>query len=128
MTLSPFFSGVHVHFAGFAAVLQRVAGDDGFVREFAFLADGDEADAELVGHGAGEDEPARVDAHHGVHFLAFVTVGDGIHGLTEKFAVLQNRGDVFEQNALDGKIRHVAHGGFELVVHGGPFVQEEWRK
>ena len=72
-TRAPGPDGVGVDLDGVDAVFEAVFLADGPPRQLAFLADRDEAAAELVGDGAAEDEAARLDA--GDVFDAGVTKG-----------------------------------------------------
>src|ERR1039457_4952688 len=107
-----------MHLAGLAAVLERVARDNRLVGELALLAHRNESDAEIVRHSTRGNKPARVDPDHRVDLLAFVSVGESVDGNPKEPSVLQNRGDVLEEDSLDWKIRHVTDSGFQFLIHG----------
>ena len=52
------------HLQRVSAVFQHVRGGNGLVGKLPLLPDRDHADAQRVGHGRAEDEPAGLDGHH----------------------------------------------------------------
>ena len=52
------------------------------------------------------------------HGAGGTAVRKSIDRNAKQSSVLQNRGDVLEQDSLDWKIRHVTDSGFQFLVHG----------
>ena len=94
------------------AVLQVVADAGGWRGELLGLAHGDEAGVEAVGQRGAEDEAARLDAEDQVDLLADVVLRQRVDELREAGLVLQQRGDVVEEDAGLGE---VGHGADELL-------------
>ena len=70
------------------AVLEFVIDPDHVTREFPRLSDGNEADAERIGHGRPEDEATGLDAGDQVDRLVLVTSHDGVDGFPQSGSVL----------------------------------------
>ena len=96
--------GVFVDFEGVGAVFEVVALRDDLGGELFGLADGDEAGVEAVGDGGGEDEAAGLGAEDDVDVLPDVVPGEGVNHPRETGAVLEQGGDVVEEDAGLGEV------------------------
>src|SRR5947209_970038 len=106
-----------------APVLELVLDFDGLARQLAELPHGDQARAELVGERTTEDEPARLDGDDDVHALFLVSACEHIDHVAERRAVLQEGGDVLEEDPFGRKILDVADLRPELGdVHRAPIL------
>src|SRR5439155_25876996 len=103
--------GVDVQFHFRFAVLEGVFRTLGFVGQPAFFSQRHKTDPELVGHSLPEKESARIDSYNLVDSFALKPFQKKIDRRPKKCAVLQNRRDVFEDDAFLRKIRHVADAG-----------------
>src|SRR3954454_767050 len=100
-------------------VLEGVGLLEGFVRELSFLADGDDARAEVIGDRGPEDEPAGLDPDHLVDVAAPEVDDDQVDDRRERDRVREHRRDVLEDDARLGEIRDVADQRFDLLdLHG----------
>src|SRR6266702_3981820 len=104
----PRLDRVEVNLQRVGAVLQVVADARGLRRQLLGLAYRHEARVQPVRQRRAEDEPARLDTEHQVDLLADVVRRQRVGQLCEALLVLQQRGDVVEQNARLGKIRNGA--------------------
>ena len=106
---------------GGAAVFELVGFLDGGEGQLAFLADGHEADIELIGHDRSQDEAARVQAgdHVGAQGRVHVAVHERIDQHAKDLGVLQQRRDVAELHARRGPVGHRADVLPEVIVDGG---------
>lgn len=86
------------------AVLEGVLLAQGGGGQFAGLADGHETDAEAVGQGGAEDEPATLDADDGRQAALGVALGEVVDRLAKAAGVAQKRGDILEHNPRLGEI------------------------
>lgn len=115
--------GIDVHLDGGLAVLEGVGGILGLKGEFTLFADGDEADAQLVGDGGAEKEAACVDADDFVWAQRFAGPEEEVYGLAEEGAIGEEGGDVFENDAGLGEIGYIADGFCEAfrgdLFHAG---------
>lgn len=105
--------GVFVEFDDGFAVFEGVGDLAGFPGEFAFFADGDEAGAEAVGDGGGEDEAAGIDADDFVDFDAACGIAEEGDGVAEEGGIGEDGGDVFEDDSGFGEVDDIADGGAE---------------
>ena len=64
--------------------------------------------------GAAEDEAARFDPDHHVDPLALILTGQRFDGEPPRRAILEQRGDVLEENAFGREILDVADLASEL--------------
>jgi hypothetical protein len=105
--------GVLVDLEGVGAVLEIVL--DGFSGggELAGFADGDKAGVEAVGERGAEDKAAGFDAEDDVYVLADVVLREGVDELGEAGAVLEDGGDVVEEDAGAREVRDGADEGLE---------------
>src|SRR5215467_11813234 len=103
---------MHFHFR--LAVLQRVLGGRGRVREFAALADRNETNTKFVCHRRSEKKTACVDPDDLVDVFPPTTLQKQINRRPEQKWVTQDGRDVFKHDAFFWKIRHVAYGCAEL--------------
>src|SRR5438132_536226 len=84
------------------------------------LADRDEARAELVGEGAAEDEAARLDTDDDLRARLDAIGGELVHDAFEGLRILQEGGDVLEEDPLRREILDVPNLGLQLGhVHAG---------
>src|SRR5207245_1670937 len=106
-----------------APVLELVLDLDGLARQLAELPHGDQARAELVGERTTEDEPARLDGDDDVHALFLVSACEYIDHVAERRTVLQEGGNVLEEDPFGRKILDVADLRPELGdVHRAPIL------
>src|SRR5437867_5044781 len=91
-----------------AAVFELVLDLDGLTRELAELANGNEARVQLMGERAADDEAPRFDGHHHVDPLLSVPAHKRVDDVPERRAVLQERGDVLEEDSLGREVLDVA--------------------
>src|SRR5438094_574267 len=104
-----------------ASVLELVFDLDGLARELAELAHGNETGVELMRESPTENEATRLDSDDDVDALFPVPLHEGVDDVTERRAVLQERGDVLEENAFGREVLDVADLPLELAgVHRGP--------
>jgi len=96
--------GVEMDFEGVGAVLEVVADFGRGGGEFFGLADRDEAGVEAVGERGAEDEAAGFDAEDHVDVFADVVRGEGVDELGEAGFILEQRGDVVEEDAGLGEV------------------------
>lgn len=101
--------GVGVHFQRCGSVFQIVVGRNRMGRKFAFFSDENDASAQGVGKSAPENKSSGVYGHDGVGFLGTEGVGHQVNKIPESAGVGANRGDVLENDAGFGEIRHVAN-------------------
>src|SRR6266852_2359709 len=76
--------------------------------QLAFLAHGHEARPQLLGQGPAEDEATRLDSHHHVHRPLAVLGGQMLDHRGPGRAILEERGDVLEENAFSRKVLDIA--------------------
>ena len=69
---------------------------------------------QLVGDRAADDEASRLDPDHHVDPLALIPAGQRVDGEAPRRAVLEERGDVLEEDALGREVLDVADLGPEL--------------
>ena len=81
---------VQLHFR--FAVLERVLGALGFVRQSPFFPERNKADAEFVRDDRSEKKSARIDPNDLVDLFAAATFEKNIDRRAEQRAILQNRG------------------------------------
>src|SRR5437773_12327824 len=106
-----------------ASVLELVLDLDGLAWELAELPHGDEACAELVGERPAEDEPTRLDGDHDVHALLLITARQQVDHVAERRTILQEGGDVLEENPLGREVLDVADLRPEVGdVHRAPIL------
>ena len=98
------------------AVLEVVADARGFGGQLLGLAHGDEAGVQAVGERGAEDEAAGLDAEDEVDVLADVVRGQRVDELREAGLVLQQRGDVVEEDAGLGEVGHGADEFLERLA------------
>src|ERR1019366_8428938 len=103
---------VEMDFEGVGSVLQVVAHAGGLCRQLLRLAHGNESSVQAVRQHRAKDEAARLDAEDQVDLLADVVGRERVDHLRESALVLQQGGDVVEQNPRFGKVRHGAHKFF----------------
>ena len=84
------------------------------IGQLAFFADGHEAGVQFRGGGGGENESARVNAHHGVHAAGREFFGEQVNRAGEQPRVGEHGRDVLELDARLRKIRDVADGVFDF--------------
>ena len=99
------------------AVLEVVLRADHLARQLAQFAHRHEASIELVRDRRREDEPARLHPDDHPRHMRSHQVRELINRLLEGSRILQERGDVLEQNPLFGEIRYVAYQWCEFQ-HG----------
>ena len=100
--------GVLVHLQGVGAVLQIVGDADAFGGQLLRLAHRHEAGAERVGERRGEDEAAGFDAEDDIDLRIAVVVLQAVDDAAKSVRVLEQRGDVVEENAGLGEVGHLA--------------------
>ena len=98
---------VHMNLHDGASIFELILCSACRPRELPFFPYGNEADAELEGHGTSEDETACVDADDFCHAFASKRVGKKVDDLTEQFTVSKNGRDVFENDAGLWKVGHI---------------------
>lgn len=81
--------GVFMNFERVGAVLEGVGDAGGFGGEFLGLAHGDEAGAEAVGEGGGEDEAARLDSCDHIDFVTLVVIAKTVDEQVKTLFVLE---------------------------------------
>src|SRR5579871_352885 len=111
-----FENGVLVHLHLVDAVFEGIADGHALERQLAFLADGDEAGRDLMGDGAAENEPARLDAGNLVDLAARPGLHQLVDGAAEGPRVAQERGDVAKHDARLRIVRDVADRGLEIAL------------
>src|SRR5206468_9355782 len=104
-----------VHLEGRRTVLEVVLNADHVPRQLAELAHRDETDAELVGDGRGEDEPAGLHAHNDVDLFPADLREEAVDRGRERVAILEERSDVFEEDPRLRKVGDVAYLAGEAV-------------
>src|ERR1700704_4240462 len=108
-----------VHLEGRRAVLEVVLHADHVGRQLAELADRHEPDAELVGDRSREDEAAGLHADDGVDLLVADLREEPVDCGRERIAVLEESGDVLEEDPRLRKIGDVADTAPEILrLHG----------
>src|SRR5262245_6897915 len=112
--------GVLVDREDVAPVLELVLLLDGRARQLAPLAHGDKARLELVGQRPAEDEAARLHPHDDLDRDRMILLGEVVDHRRPGGAILQERGDVLEEDALGGKVFDIADLRAEVGhVHRG---------
>ena len=115
-----FPDGIGMYLEPVGAVFERVIDADGFRRQFAGLAHGDEPDPERDRHRRAEDEPARFHARNRLGFRLAGAIGQPGDGRGKPGAVTDQGGDVAELDARRREVRHRAHKGLQcLAVEAG---------
>src|SRR6267142_1803824 len=109
------FHGVFVNFERVRAVLQRVGNAGGLGGELLWLANGNEAGAEPVGQGGGENEAARLDSRDDINRVALVVLAETVDEEMESLLVFQKRGQVVKENPRLGVIGHFADQLLQVV-------------
>src|SRR5579875_3701375 len=113
------FYGIGVNFQRVRAVFEVVLNFGRGGGELLRLAHGDEAGVQAVSQRRAEDEAAGLDAENEIDVFADVVLGEGVDELREAVLVLEQRGDVVEQDAGFGEVRDGADELFEgLAVDG----------
>ena len=107
--------GVEMDFEGVGAVFEIIgdAGDGG--GKLFGLADGDEAGIKAVSERGSKDEAAGFNAEDEIDLLLEVVGGEGVNELGEAGLVLEDGGDVVEEDAGLGKIRDGADEGLDVI-------------
>ena len=107
--------GVEMDFEGVGAVFQIVRdASDGGGKLFR-LAYGDEAGIEAVSERGTKDEAAGFNAKDEIDLLLEVVGGKGVNELGEAGLVLEDGGDVVEEDAGLGKIRDGAYEALDVI-------------
>src|SRR5206468_1281801 len=83
-------------------------------RELDHERDAHDAPAQLIDDRAAEDEAPRLDSDHHVHSLLPVAAGEAVDDAPERGAVLQERGDVLEEDSLGREVPDVPDLCLEL--------------
>src|SRR5262249_58978939 len=111
--------GVLVDGQRVTAVLELVFYLDRLARQLAELAHRHEPRTELMGDRAGKDEAPRLDADHDVDPVFGVIGGQHVDYRADRRSILQQGGDVFEEDAFGREILDVADLRPQLGdVHG----------
>src|SRR4051812_5302434 len=122
--LLPRLDRVAVDLERVRAVLEGVLHGDRLRRQLAQLAHRDEAGIQLVGHGGAEDEAPRLHPDDDVDLLAGIGLEHEIDRLAVGLLVLQQRGDVVEQDPGLRKVRDLADPPTKLLGgHRRGFLQ-----
>src|SRR5690606_9064888 len=84
---------------GIDAIFEHVVLPDGLARQLTALAHGDEANPESNGNASAKDEAARLDAGDVGEAHLAMGGGNALDALTEAFRMLDQGGDVAEQDS-----------------------------
>ncbi len=109
-----------MHLQDVGAILQLIFDPLRRSRKFSGLAHRNEPRAQRVSDRRRKDEAAGFDPDHGIDPLAVVAVAQPVDDGLQPLRILQQRGDVIEQDAGLGEIRHLADQTFEMI-HGRSF-------
>src|SRR5581483_11062729 len=93
--------------------------------EFLRIPDRHEADPQRISQRRGEDEPASFDAQHQVYRRMRVVVLQAVDDDLKPARLLQQCGDVVEEDAWLRKVRDFADEGLE-VFHSGKTQCSSW--
>src|SRR5207244_11508578 len=99
--------GVEVNLELSRPVFELILEGFGMPRELAGLAHGHQTGAQAVGHGRGDDEPARLDGDDLVDVTAGDVVGDGVDSEPEGIDGPEQRRQVLEDDAGRRNIRDI---------------------
>ena len=109
---------VEVDFERVGAVFEVVVHAGALRGKLLWLAHGDEACVQTVCDGWAKDEAASFDAQDEVDFFADVVGGEGVDELREAGFVLEESGDVIEEDSRLGEVGDGANEFFQrLTVH-----------
>lgn len=111
--------GVEVDFKRVGAVLEVVGDLCRGGRQLLRLADGNKACIEAVGHSWPEDEAAGLNAENEIDVFVDVVGGQSVDHLRKASLVLQERGDVVEEDAGFGEVGHGAYERLERLTVDG---------
>ncbi len=84
-----------------------------FRRQLLRLAHRHEAGAQSIRQSGSEDEAARFDADYRIDFRVLVVGLETVDDSAQPGRILQQRGDVVEENARLGEIGNFANKGFQ---------------
>src|SRR5437899_12989110 len=90
------------------SVFQGVIVFGGGSREFARLTDRNETSVETIGQRGTEDETASFDAEYEINIFQKVELGESVDQCGEADFVLEQSGDVVEQDAFFGEVGNFA--------------------
>jgi len=105
--------GVEVNLKGIGTVLKVISDAGHGSGELARLAHGHKAGVEAVGQGGSEDEAAGLDAKDQVNVVRDIVRRQGVNELGEASLVLEQGGDVVEQDAGLGEVGYGADQLFQ---------------
>src|SRR5215813_6450265 len=101
-------NGVLVNGQDIPSVLELVLLLDHRAWQLALLSDGHETGAQLLGQRAAEDESAGLDTDHDIHLGRAISGGEMVDHRTPRLAILEERGDVLEEDAFGWEILDIA--------------------
>src|SRR6185369_9399573 len=118
---------VLVHGERIAAVFELVFDFDGLPRQLAWFANRNEARLQLVRDRAAHDEAPRLDTDDDVDACRLIPLNERVDHIAKGRAVLEERGDVFEEDALGREVLDVSDLPLEVGdVHRRPILTR-WR-
>src|SRR2546426_7696742 len=109
---------VPVHRQRVGTVLQIILDLEDVGRQLAWSPDRHEAGVELMRQRRGQDKPARLDADDLGHVAVPVQRSEVSDDAAERYAVLEQRRDVIEQDPGFGEIRNLTNELFVIHVGG----------
>src|SRR5439155_19964814 len=104
-----------VHLEGRRDVFEVVLNAHHVPRELAALGHRVETVAELVSDGRGEDAPSRLHAHHDLDLFPADLCEEAVDRGRERVPILEERGDVLEEDPRLGKVGDIAYLAGEAV-------------
>src|SRR5438445_11871974 len=113
---------IGVQFERVGAVLEVVLGTDDLPWQLAELANRHKTRAEKIRDRRSKVEPARLHPDHHPRLMPAHELRQLVDRLLEVSRLLQQRGDVLEQDSLFRNVRYVATQGCEFVHEAGPLL------
>ena len=111
--------GILVDLQAIGAIFQLVAHAHAFGGKLLRLAHGHESRAQGISQRRRENEAARFDAQHLIDGSVLIMRLQPVDHAAESVFVLQQRGDVVEENARFGKVGHFADEFLEIAHEDG---------
>src|SRR5208282_4073842 len=102
-----FSDGVLVNFQRVAAIFELIADLQGFGGQLSRFADRNESRVQPVGESWTEDKSPSLHAEHQVNLLADVVCRERVNQPREADLVLEERGDVVEEDAFFREVGHL---------------------
>src|SRR5262245_59228437 len=114
--LLPGLDGIFMDLQRIQAVFQLIAPLDSLRRKFAGFADRNKAGVQTVGQSRTKDETARFDGQDRIDLGVEVMLGKRVDERGKAHLVLEQGGDVVEQDAFLGEVRDLANQRLQMFA------------